>query len=119
MDNTDRSRSINIRELATMLVHESNDDRRWAPTSLLASLSDSQREIVLQLGRVRQYHAGETLLNQGERSDFVVIIIDGYVKISAVTSDGAESLLAIRTAGDIIGELAALDGQPRSATARA
>ena len=48
-----------------------------------------------------------------------MIIIDGYVKISAVTGDGAESLLAIRTAGDIIGELAAMDGLPRSATARA
>jgi CRP-like cAMP-binding protein len=48
-----------------------------------------------------------------------LVIIDGYVKISAVTGDGAESLLAIRTAGDVIGEFAALDGLPRSATARA
>jgi CRP/FNR family cyclic AMP-dependent transcriptional regulator len=102
-----------------MLVNDGDDTGRWAPGSLLASLSGPQRKIVLELGQARQYHAGDALLNQGDRSDFIVIVIDGYVKISAVSSDGAESLLAIRAAGDVIGELAAMDGQPRSATARA
>jgi CRP-like cAMP-binding protein len=74
---------------------------------------------VLALGRERQFNGGEVLFNQGERSNFVVIIIDGFVKITAVSDDGAESLLAIRTAGDVVGELAALDGLPRSATAKA
>lgn len=94
-------------------------DSRWARGSLLASLPEAQRQVVLELGRTRQYPAGDVLLNQGDPSDFVIIIRDGYVKISAVTEDGAESLLAIRTAGDVIGELAAMDGLPRSATARA
>ncbi len=102
-----------------MLVHENNYGGRWAPGSLLASLSAAQQQIVLLLGRAKQYHTGDTLLNQGDSSDFVVIIIDGFVKISAVTGDGAESLLAIRAAGDVIGEIAAMDGLPRSATARA
>jgi CRP/FNR family transcriptional regulator, cyclic AMP receptor protein len=92
---------------------------RWAPGSLLAYLSAAQRQIVLRLGQARQYHTGDALLSQGDLSNFVVIIVDGYVKISAVTGDGAESLLAIRMAGDIIGEFAAMDSLPRSATARA
>jgi len=71
------------------------------------------------LGRIEQFPAGEFLLSQGDQSDFVIVIRDGYVKITAVTEDGAESLLAIRTAGDVVGELAAMDGLPRSATARA
>lgn len=74
---------------------------------------------MLELGRVRQFNGGEVLFNQGERSNFVVIIIDGYVKITAVSNGGAETLLAIRTAGDVVGELSAMDGLPRSATARA
>jgi len=102
-----------------MLSREGNKEGKWAPGSFLASLTPGQRRVVLGLGRARQYHTGDALLNQGDSSDYVVIIIDGYVKISAVTGDGAESLLAIRTAGDIIGELAAMDGLPRSATARA
>lgn len=102
-----------------MLSRGGNEEGRWAPGSLLASLTEDQRLVILGLGRARQYHTGDVLLNQGDPSDYVVIIIDGYVKISAVTTDGAESLLAIRAAGDVIGELAAIDGLPRSATARA
>jgi CRP/FNR family transcriptional regulator, cyclic AMP receptor protein len=100
-------------------AQENNDVTRWAPGSLLAQLSAAQQQIVLGLGQPRQYHTGDALLSQGDPSKFVVIIIDGYVKITAVTGDGAESLLAIRTAGDIVGEQAALDLLPRSATARA
>jgi CRP/FNR family cyclic AMP-dependent transcriptional regulator len=102
-----------------MLPRGGNEVGRWAPGSLLDSLTPSQRRVVLGLGRARQYNTGDTLLNQGDRSDYLVIIVDGYVKISAVTAGGAESLLAIRAAGDVIGELAAIDGLPRSATARA
>ena len=102
-----------------MFAPGDNETGRWAPGSLLAALTASQRQVVLRLGRARQYHTGDALLHQGDPSDFVVIIIDGFVKISAVTGGGAESLLAIRAAGDIIGELAAMDGLPRSATARA
>jgi CRP/FNR family cyclic AMP-dependent transcriptional regulator len=102
-----------------MSVHERYDGRIWAPGTLLASLSVTEQGIVLALGHARQYSAGEVLLNQGEQSSFVILIIDGYVKITAVSGDGYESLLAIRTAGDVIGELAAMDGLPRSATARA
>ena len=102
-----------------MSVPDRYDRKIWAPDSWLASLSAKERETVLALGRGRQYNGGEVLFNQGEQSNFVVIIIDGYVKITAVSDGGAESLLAVRTAGDVIGELAAMDGLPRSATARA
>src|SRR5215472_6553097 len=102
-----------------MPIHDRYDRTVWAPDSLLAALSASEQETVLALGHSRQYNGGEILFNQGEQSNFVVIIIDGYVKITAVTDGGAESLLAIRTAGDVVGELAAIDGLPRSATARA
>jgi CRP-like cAMP-binding protein len=82
-------------------------------------LSAHEQATVLALGRFRQYHGGEVFFNQGDRSEFIVIIIDGYVKITAVAETGAQSLLAIRTAGDIVGELSAVDGLPRSATVQA
>lgn len=102
-----------------MSFPERSDRTAWAPESLLAALSTSERETILTLGHVRQYHGGEVFFNQGDPSNFVVIIIDGYVKITAVSESGTESLVAIRTAGDIVGELSAFDGRPRSATARA
>jgi CRP-like cAMP-binding protein len=102
-----------------MSVPEQYDRKTWAPESLLAALSANEQEVVLGLGHVRQYHGGEAFFNQGELSNFIVIVIDGYVKITAVSESGTESLVAIRTAGDIVGELSAIDGRPRSATARA
>jgi CRP/FNR family cyclic AMP-dependent transcriptional regulator len=101
-----------------MSVTEQYDRITWAPESLLAALSSSEREVILALGNVRQYHGGEKFFNQGDLSNFIVIIIDGFVKVTAVSESGTESLVAIRTAGDIVGELSAFDGRPRSATAR-
>src|SRR4051812_13050912 len=98
---------------------EQYDRTIWAPESLLAALSVSDRGTILTLGHARQYHGGEVFFNQGDPSNFVLIIIDGYVKITAVSESGIESLVAIRTAGDIVGELSAFDDRPRSATARA
>jgi CRP/FNR family cyclic AMP-dependent transcriptional regulator len=102
-----------------MSAPEQYDRTKWTPESLLAALSTRERGSILALGRFRQYHSGEVLFNQGDLSDFIVIIIDGYVKITAISQSGTESLIAIRAAGDIVGELAAFDGRPRSATARA
>ena len=98
-----------------MSAPEQYDRTKWTPESLLAALSTRERGSILALGRVRQYHSGEVLFNQGDLSDFIVIIIDGYVKITAISQSGTESLIAIRAAGDIVGELAAFDGRPRSA----
>jgi CRP/FNR family cyclic AMP-dependent transcriptional regulator len=102
-----------------MSVPEQYSRTSWAPESLLAALSASDRAKILALGHARQYHGGEVFFNQGDPSNFIIIIIDGYVKITAVSESGTESLVAIRTAGDIVGELSAFDGRPRSATARA
>jgi CRP/FNR family transcriptional regulator, cyclic AMP receptor protein len=96
---------------------ETTTGPRWVPGSLLASLAPQERLSLLELGASRQYNAGDVILSQGDPTTFAVIILDGYVKISAVSEDGVESLLAVRTAGDVVGELAALDTSPRSATA--
>jgi CRP-like cAMP-binding protein len=94
-------------------------DRSWVQGSLLASLHRPQREVLFSLGTLRQFGPGELLLIEGDRSDFVVLLLDGFVKITSTTPDGREALLAIRMAGDLVGELAALDGRPRLATASA
>jgi CRP-like cAMP-binding protein len=52
----------------------------------------------------------------GER---VMLLTAGRVKAARVGADGHESLLGIRDPGDVIGELAFIDSQPRSATVTA
>jgi CRP/FNR family transcriptional regulator, cyclic AMP receptor protein len=67
----------------------------------------------------RRYRAGATLFHEGDLSGFVVVVLEGTVKVSMATPDGKEVVLALRTAGDVLGEISALDGLPRSATATA
>lgn len=54
---------------------------------------------------------------EGDHSDFVVVIIEGRVKILVTTAEGGESLLGIRGPGALVGELAAFDPGPRAASA--
>ena len=46
----------------------------------------------------------------------MLLLRSGRVKVCSVTAGGAESVLAFRGPGDLVGELSALDEQPRSAT---
>jgi CRP/FNR family cyclic AMP-dependent transcriptional regulator len=91
-------------------------DRLWPPGSLLADLSDIDREALLTLGTLRQYTPGMILMAEGDQSTHLFLLVDGCVKVTASNEDGHVALLAIRVGGDLVGELSCLDGNPRSAT---
>ena len=81
------------------------------------AFSSADRAALLDLGRTRTYRRHARVFHEGEVSDFVVVVLDGRVKILASTADGSESVLGIRGPGALVGELAAFDGGPRTATA--
>ena len=56
---------------------------------------------------------------QGDVGDFLYVLTDGKVKVLVAAESGAETMLAIRSRGDLVGEFALLDSKPRTATARA
>ena len=56
---------------------------------------------------------------EGDPSDHVLLITAGQVKISAAQEAGGETVLAVRGPDDLVGELSAIDHEPRSATATA
>lgn len=74
---------------------------------------------MLTLGTVQDYPPGTVLLQEGDRSSHVLILLKGLVKVTATSQDGHLSLLSIRTAGDLVGELASMDNEPRIATVTA
>jgi CRP/FNR family transcriptional regulator, cyclic AMP receptor protein len=82
-------------------------------------LTDGERTALVDAGRARRYARGSRLFHEGERSDFLVLLLSGRVKIVTSSEDGAESLLSVRGPGDLVGEFAAIDGAPRLATALA
>ncbi len=69
--------------------------------------------------RSRRYRRGEVIFHVGDPGDALFIIVTGQVKISVPSETGEEAILATLGPGDVFGELALLDGAPRSATATA
>ncbi|OOZ48704.1 hypothetical protein BOW39_08985 [Solemya velum gill symbiont] len=61
--------------------------------------------------------AGARLFEEGCLGDCAYIIEKGEIVISSCTSDGAEMQLALLGPGNLVGEMAIIDGGPRTATA--
>ena len=89
---------------------------RWPSASLLGSINDASRERLLGRGTVREYPPNRRLITQGDRGTFVIVLLDGVVKTTGVSSAGKEALLSIRIGGDLVGEFAAMDNLPRSSS---
>jgi CRP/FNR family cyclic AMP-dependent transcriptional regulator len=79
-------------------------------------LSESARDGLLSLGVLREYSAGSRLFMAGDTSKHVIALRAGWVKIVAETEEGGQALLALCSRGDLVGEQAALENEPRSAS---
>jgi len=88
----------------------------WSEGSFLSELPAAQRADLLRRGTERTYEPGATLIHEGGLERVVYVILSGYVKVLGNTRDGRVNLLAVRGAGDAVGEIAAMDGRPRTAT---
>ncbi|MEU6025310.1 Crp/Fnr family transcriptional regulator [Micromonospora sp. NPDC047134] len=86
--------------------------------TLLARLPAQTRAELITLGVERTYRAGDVLLKQGAATREMLLLLNGFVKVSA-DNDKESVLLTIRAAGDPVGDLAAMSGQLRSATVTA
>ena len=72
------------------------------------------REIARR-GGVRPYPAHAILINEGDTSDSLFIVLSGRVKVYSTNLDGREIVITTHGAGEYVGELA-LDGGVRSAS---
>ena len=82
----------------------------------LDRLAPDQAAELLGLGRLRQYPAQSILFFEGDEAHDVVFVRAGELKV-AVALDDREIVLEVVGPGEILGELAAIDGKPRSARA--
>lgn len=91
----------------------------WPAAGLLGRVDKTHRAVLLGLGHGVDYPAGQITIREADPSDFALLLVGGTVKVTARAQDGREALLAVRMAGDLVGEFAGIDGQPRSATVTA
>lgn len=68
-------------------------------------------------GTSRRYKRGGPLFLEGEIADRVFLVESGWVTLRTTGPEGDEMILGLRGPGEVVGEMSALDGAPRSATA--
>src|SRR3954452_19719789 len=86
---------------------------------LFAGLEERDLASLAREMRSRRFRRGEVLFHMGDPGDALFVVASGAVKISLPSEEGDEAILATVREGDFFGELALLDGAPRSATATA
>lgn len=84
--------------------------------SFWGMLDETDRAALLAVATRRTFEAGSVICHQGDETRNVLVVSRGRVRVSRFALSGEETLLAVRGAEDIIGEVAAIDGQGRSAT---
>ncbi|WP_417666595.1 Crp/Fnr family transcriptional regulator [Roseibium sp.] len=85
----------------------------------LEGLSLELAEQLAALARPMKIPAGTILFENGDPGNGCYAVLVGSLKVSLLSIDGDEQLLAVLGPGDLVGELALLDGRPRSATVSA
>jgi CRP-like cAMP-binding protein len=79
------------------------------------NLPDEMLTTLAQKVQKRKLNTNEILFNKGEEGDSLFVINSGWVKIVTEDSQGSEVILNQLGAGEVIGEMALLDNEPRSA----
>jgi len=83
--------------------------------SLFASLDAQQLELILDRHRETKHPVDQVLVMEQDWGESVFLIISGLAKVRTFTADGDEVVMTVLGAGDVFGEMVAVDGSVRSA----
>jgi CRP/FNR family transcriptional regulator, cyclic AMP receptor protein len=90
-----------------------------ARETLFSGFPAALADALLRVARPVRLAAGQMLFLAGDAGDGCYLVIGGLLKVTAVSSTGSERILAILGPGAMVGELAMIDGAPRSNTVAA
>jgi CRP-like cAMP-binding protein len=85
--------------------------------SFLGGLDAADLDALRAIAHIRRFEAGELVLREADRPTLVLAVLTGTVKLTKTASSGREIVLELRGAGEVVGELGAIDGHTRSASA--
>ena len=92
------------------------DTQSLARIPLLRGVAPEALDQLARRLRRRSYHRGEVIFHQGDPGDTMHLVRGGRVKVVIPSESGDEAVLAILGPADCFGELAIIDGGPRSAS---
>ena len=82
-------------------------------------LSAQELRLLAKYSREERYPTNALVFAEGERGDCLYIVVDGTIRISRMVPGMGEECLSVLGRGEVFGEMALIDEQPRSADARA
>ena len=83
--------------------------------ALFESLGDEQLDQLLDRHRESTHQADQVIVMEQDWGESLFLLCDGLAKVRTYTADGDEVVMSLLGAGDVFGEMAALDGEARSA----
>ena len=86
---------------------------------LFSLLTVAQAEVISGAVIKRRFKRGEALVEQGQKSNALFILLTGSARVMTSDSRGREVILATLAQGDYLGEMSIIDNEPHSATVRA
>src|SRR5688572_25612207 len=89
-----------------------------APTGKTA-LPDELTSLLFAEARAIELQPQQALFTAGDPGDGCALVDEGLLKVHMISSSGGERILAILGPGALVGELAMIDGAPRSASVSA
>ncbi|EJE49454.1 cAMP-binding protein [Acidovorax sp. CF316] len=86
---------------------------------LFSLLTVAQAEVISGAVVKKRFKRGEALVEQGQKSNALFILLTGRARVLTTDSRGREVILANLAQGDYLGEMSIIDNEPHSATVRA
>lgn len=97
----------------------SNPSHRLAEVPLLAGLAAAALDELAKRSITHTYPKGQFVFWEGDPGDSLLVLERGQLRVSRLSADGQEVVLAVMEAPTALGELSLLDGAPRDATVTA
>ena len=83
---------------------------------LFSMLTDHQAASVSQAVVKRRFKRGESIVEQGKKSNALTILLTGRARVISSDARGREVILATLRPGDYVGEMSLIDNEPHSAS---